>query len=105
MLLNKEEQKGVSITDKTFIFAAQISNKKIVKTKKNNVDMAFLQLNDSSGSIEAIVFPKLFANIKEMLELNTVLLFQGKVSEREGDHSVLIDKVVNLDHRANQVIL
>nr|MBP9691161.1 DNA polymerase III subunit alpha [Candidatus Woesebacteria bacterium] len=89
-----------SDTDKTYIFAANISSIKIVKTKKNNDDMAFLQLNDNTAAIEAIVFPKTYEKNKTALVVNSVVLIQGKISERDGDYSILIDKVVNLDQRA-----
>lgn len=86
--------------DKTFIFAANLASIKIVKTKKNNDDMAFLQLSDNSGGIEAIVFPKTYAKFRTAFESNSVLLIKGKISERDGEYSILVDQVVNLDQRA-----
>lgn len=85
--------------DKTFVFAGNISSKKIVKTKKNNQEMAFLQINDITGTIEVVVFPKTFAQIRNDCDTNSVVLFRAKVSERDGDISLLLDKSVNLDIR------
>ncbi|KKQ37433.1 MAG: polymerase III, alpha subunit protein [Candidatus Roizmanbacteria bacterium GW2011_GWA2_37_7] len=89
--------------DKMFIFAGNISSKKLVKTKRNNSEMAFLQINDITGTIELIVFPKIFVQVKDECETNSVILFQAKVSERDGDLSLILNKLVNLDNRAKQV--
>lgn len=86
--------------DKVFIFAANISSIKMVKTKKKNEDMAFLQLNDNTGAIQAIVFPKTYRMFSSVFTANSVLLIKGKVSERDGDYSILIEQAVNLDQRA-----
>ncbi len=85
--------------DKTFVFAGTISSKKIVKTKKTNAEMAFMQINDITGTIEMVVFPKTYAHIKNECETSSVILFRAKVSEREGEISLLLDKSVNLDVR------
>lgn len=83
--------------DKTHILAGSISSIKVVKTKKNNEDMAFIQINDDTGTIEVIAFPKTYQRIKSMCVINTVLLFKGKIAEREGEFSIILEKAVNLD--------
>ena len=91
---------GEDDVDKTFVFAGTISSIKVVKTKKNNDDMAFAHLNDTTGSIEVIIFPKTYQQVKTICESGSVLLFRGKVAERDGEYSIILDKAVNLDHRA-----
>ncbi len=86
--------------EKTFIFAGMVTKVKIVKTKKDNSDMAFMQINDATGSIEVVVFPKTYKAIKDVCQQNSVCLFKGKVTEREGDYSIIMEKAVNLDERA-----
>jgi DNA polymerase-3 subunit alpha len=83
--------------DKTHILAGSISSIKVVKTKKNNEDMAFIQINDDTGTIEVIAFPKTYQRIKSMCVINTVLLFKGKIAEREGEFSIILEKAINLD--------
>lgn len=85
--------------DKVFVFAANISSVKNVKTKKNNDDMAFLHLSDNTGAIEAVVFPKTYRKFRSAFVPNTVLLFKGKVNERDGEYGVIIEQAINLDHR------
>ncbi len=68
---------------------------KIIKTKKGD-DMAFLKVADLSDSIEAVVFPKLFASHKQILTNDAVLVMQGKVSLRNDQPSILIEKIKRL---------
>jgi len=107
-IINKKVNKRIGEltpddVDKTFVFAGTISSKKIVKTKKTNAEMAFMQINDISGTIEMVVFPKTYAHIKNECETSSVILFRAKVSEREGEVSLLLDKAVNLDVRTRSV--
>lgn len=83
--------------DKTVILAGIISGKKQIKTKKNNADMAFLNVFDESGSIEVIVFPKTYTKLKSIIMINRVILFKGKVNDRDGRLSILVDNAVSLD--------
>ncbi len=87
--------------DKTVIIAGIISANKQIKTKKNNSDMAFLNMFDETGAIEVIVFPKTFANLKGILTLNRVIMLKGKVNDRDGRLSVIMDNAVSLDQRSS----
>lgn len=105
-IINKKVTKKIAElehkdVDKLHIFAGTISNVKVVKTKKNNEDMAFLQINDNTGTMEVVAFPKTYSFIKSGCSVNTVLLFKGKVCEREGEFSVILEKAVNLDQTIN----
>ena len=83
--------------DKTHILAGIISGKKIIKTKKDNHEMAFINLFDETGSLECVVFPKLFARLRDFLSINKVILLKGKINDRDGRLSILIDNAVDLD--------
>ena len=83
--------------DKTHILAGIVSGKKIIKTKKDSYEMAFINFFDETGSIECVVFPKLFIRLKEILAINRVILLKGKINDRDGRLSVLIDNAVDLD--------
>jgi len=81
----------------SLIIAGIISGKKILKTKKNNSEMCFLNLFDETGSIEIVVFPKTFAKLKDILQINKALLLKGKVNDREGRLSIILDNAVDLE--------
>jgi len=83
---------------KSHIMAGIISGKKIIKTKKDNSEMAFLNIFDETGSIEVVVFPRLYAKLKSFLFINKVILFKGTINDRDGRLSVLMDNAVNLEN-------
>ncbi len=73
-----------------------VSRKKIIKTKKNNSEMAFIQVFDDSGSVEVVVFPKIYEKVKEIINVNQVLIIKGVVTDREGRVSILMNKAMKL---------
>lgn len=76
--------------DSNVTVAAIIDTVKIVNTKSNK-RMAFISISDFSGSIEAVVFPKLFDEMKDLLIADTIIALKGKVTERNGEKSIAID--------------
>ena len=82
---------------KNLILAGIISGRKVIKTKKDNSDMAFINLYDETGSIEVIAFPKTFAKLKAVLAMNRVIIFKGKVNDRDSRLSVLMENAVDLE--------
>jgi len=92
--LCKDIAKG-SITGKVRL-AAQINTIRLYKTKRGKNPgqlMAFLSIEDSSGSLDSItIFPDCYDKHKELLvEDNTVLLV-GEVSKKENT-SIIVNKV------------
>src|SRR3989338_9310518 len=83
--------------NKTHILAGIVSAKKIIKTKKDNSEMAFINIFDETGSIECVIFPKLFQRLKDVIHINKVIMLKGKINDRDGRLSVLIDNAVDLD--------
>lgn len=65
---------------------------------RKNKPMAFLTLEDFSGTCEAIVFSKIFENYRDLLKVDAMLLVTGRTSSREEeDTKVLCDEVVPLN--------
>lgn len=83
-----DEKKGQKAT-----VAAVVKSVKIVLTKAKQEEMAFVNLADEGGEIEAVIFPKSFAGAKQYLINNAVLMVKGKVEERDDKLSLLIDSV------------
>lgn len=79
------------------IIAGIVSGRKVIKTKKNNQEMAFLTLFDETGSIELIVFPKLFEKLKDTIGIGKILLLKGKINDKDGKLSMIMDNAVDLD--------
>lgn len=72
-------------------FACLIEEVKPVITKKNQ-HMAFLKIADLSEKIEAVVFPKTYKEYQSVLIPNKCISLIGKISVRNGEKSILIDK-------------
>ncbi|MBM7555577.1 helix-hairpin-helix domain-containing protein [Halanaerobacter jeridensis] len=50
-------------------------------TTKNHREMAFLSLEDESGEVEIIVFPDTYAEAKELIAEDNVILIKGRTDE------------------------
>ena len=60
------------------------------KITKSDTTMAFLNVEDTSGSIEVIVFPKILMENSTLLEEGRVLVFYGRLDLRDEEPSKLI---------------
>ena len=60
---------------------------------KSGEKMAFLTVADTSESIEAVIFPKLFKEHAALIAPDTCLLIKGKVTVRNGEPSIAIDEL------------
>lgn len=72
--------------------AAIIEDVRVVTTKKND-RMAFIKLSDFTGTIDAVVFSKLFEAQKDILVKDTIIALNGKVTERNGEKSLMIENL------------
>lgn len=72
-----------------------ISKFKRTLTKKND-PMAFFTLQDLSGDIEVLVFPKLMAVAVPYLDLDRIIQVKGKVSDKDGEFKIIADEISQL---------
>jgi DNA polymerase III subunit alpha len=79
----------------TITVVGTVEEVKIIKTKKGD-DMAFVKLADLNDNLECVVFPKLYASHKLILNTDSVLVVEGKVSMRNDIPSLIIDKIKRL---------
>ncbi len=77
------------------IIGGVVEEVKSIITKKGE-RMAFVTIADSEASIEAVAFPKVYQEAKEALEVGRCVLVKGKLSRRNDEASLLIDKVKKL---------
>lgn len=65
---------------------------------KSGKTMGFIVIEDASGEIECLVFPKLYDQYSSMLRTGNVYAFEGTVSaEDEGDPKLLINAITQPD--------
>ncbi|MBP0990723.1 MAG: DNA polymerase III subunit alpha [Oscillospiraceae bacterium] len=76
-----DESSSVEDGKKVCLLAVILS--KSVKTVKSGETMAFVNLEDKSGSIEAIIFPKLYFECSSFTEPGQTIAMIGKISAKD----------------------
>jgi DNA polymerase-3 subunit alpha len=73
--------------------AIVIEDVRVVITKKSGQEMAFVKVKDDTGSLDLVVFPKIYKSTRELWVENTPLLISGKPDNRDDELSILVDEV------------
>ncbi|HHX76826.1 MAG TPA: DNA polymerase III subunit alpha [Firmicutes bacterium] len=85
--------------------AGMISSVKAIITKKGK-PMAFITIEDLTGSLEVIVFPELYEKYRSNLTEDRVMLIRGTVSSREEeDKKVICRTIIPLPREPQQLFL
>lgn len=71
-----------SLDNKTITIGGVISSVRSITTKSGS-KMAFVGLEDKTGEIEIIIFPKLFEKIAENLVQDSVVLIKGRINAKD----------------------
>ena len=61
---------------------------------KTGKAMGFITLEDIQGSIELVVFPKVWEMYHALVQMDAVLIAEGKVDAEGGDPKVLVDRLI-----------
>ncbi len=80
----------------TVVIGGIIEEARQIFTKKNET-MMFLKLADFSGNIEAVIFPRIFAECNKLLAPEKCIVLKGKISYRNGEVSLIAEKVKELN--------
>lgn len=88
---------------RSMTLAGKITSKKIILTKKGD-KMCFATLEDLTGKIECIVFPRAFAEYEAILNSDEPVLVEGVVNLQESPRKILADKILRLkEHSENRI--
>jgi DNA polymerase-3 subunit alpha len=87
----------MEIPDKTAVSVGGIITAVKRTVTKGGSAMAFLTLEDLTGSCEVIVFPKTYEQVHFLLKRDAVVVVRGKVDVMEQQAKVLADRVMSLD--------
>ncbi len=81
---------------RTVNLVAMVTNLREITTKKGTGDrMAFLELTDFNGTIEAVAFPKIWNDNEAEIHTDGIYGFKGKFEERQDKVSFLLDAIVD----------
>ena len=72
-----------------------IEEAKPITTKKGEM-MSFIKVADYTGSIEAVIFPKIYEEYRETLLPEQCVGIKGRVSGRNGETSIVVEAVKKL---------
>ncbi|MEI7720052.1 MAG: DNA polymerase III subunit alpha [bacterium] len=74
----------------TTVAAGMVEDVRVILTKGGD-QMAFIKIADYDGSIEAVIFPKSFAEYKSIIQPDMCIALKGKLSNRNGELSLVAD--------------
>lgn len=95
---------GTGLNDGDNVVLGCIIESRKNKTTRAKSQMAFLTLEDSYGSVEALVFPKILATYSHQLQGGAVVLVKGTLSIREDEEpKILLNAVESLDSALDSV--
>lgn len=60
------------------------------KLTKSNTNMAFITVEDFTGSIEAIIFPKVLSRLDSVLAENSIVMLHGRLDVKDDEGSKLL---------------
>ena len=90
------EDAHVTDGEKVRIVCAVVKNR--MMTTKSNSMMAFTSVEDLTGTMEVIVFPRVLDTFRDALQENAVVVIDGRVSVREDEAAKLLaDSIVPID--------
>jgi DNA polymerase III subunit alpha len=88
----REMKEKVPAGTENVVAAGMLESVRTILTQKGD-QMAFIKIADYDGAIEAVVFPKNFVEYKKILVPETVIALRGKLSSRNGELSMVAEKL------------
>jgi DNA polymerase-3 subunit alpha len=67
---------------------------RVILTKKDGREMAFVKIADETGKIEVVLFPKIYTTAKEILINNKPILVVGRLDTRNEEISLVAEEVL-----------
>jgi DNA polymerase-3 subunit alpha len=59
--------------------------------------MAFCKIEDFTGTIEVVVFPKTYQRVHDLIASDSIVYVSGKVDEKENQMTILTDDIRTVD--------
>ncbi|MFC1727487.1 OB-fold nucleic acid binding domain-containing protein, partial [Patescibacteria group bacterium] len=68
-----------------------------IVTRKSGKEMAFVTLEDDSGSQEMVVFPKIFVQFRDLWDKDKLVFVKGRLEKRDEGASVIVETASPLE--------
>ena len=101
-----EETGAVKIADNAHVVVGGIITLKTVKFTRNNKAMAFITLEDLTGSVEVIIFPKDYERFQRMINEDEKVFVTGRSTvEDEQNGKIICERIVPFDETPKELWL
>lgn len=100
-VIDEETQETVAKDNTQYTLGGLIAgiNHKVTRTGEN---MAFIQIEDLFGTVEVVVFPRVFEKYRQLLVENQAVLVKGRTQVSERDSKFLASDIYSLTERIKQ---
>lgn len=78
------------------ILGVMVNKIRKITTKKGEM-MAFLSVEDKSGTTDIIVFPRSYQEIKDVLQIGKPILIAGSINMKNNEKSIILEKAKYID--------
>ena len=93
--MREEEAQTVKVADNAHVVIGGLIANKTVKFTKTNKAMAFLELEDLTGTVEVIVFPKDYEKYQQFMTLDEKIFVVGRATvEDEQNGKLICERIV-----------
>ncbi|TYR82168.1 DNA polymerase III subunit alpha [Priestia megaterium] len=75
---------------------AFIANEKVIRTKQGE-QMAFFSMNDETGAIDVVAFPRTYEKYRDALKPGNVVLVKGKLDKRQEKKQLISQEIALAD--------
>ncbi|MBI1372264.1 MAG: DNA polymerase III subunit alpha [Phycisphaera sp.] len=77
-----------------------ITRVRLTVTRAKQEKMAILTLEDLTGQIDAVAFPRTYTEFAHLLEADRIVMLQGKIDRRREEPNIIIEKVIPMNEAA-----
>ena len=74
-----------------------VTDLRVVFTRSKNQEMAFARIEDDTGSLEVVIFPKIFSQTRACWAKDRIILAEGRVEFREERLSLLVENALPIE--------
>ena len=100
-----DEIKNAETNFKTFVkIGGLVTDYSQFRTKTGD-SMAFVTIEDFSGNIKVVLFPKIFSEVKELLAEDKILVVEGTTDFSKGEVEIIANTVTPIENYSPKIYL
>jgi len=87
------------VTNEKVKIGGMVSSIRIVITKKGGAEMAFATIEDGTGKIDTVVFPRTYEMTRDLWIKDQLVLVEGRLDKRDERLNLLVESAVGLSDK------